>query len=103
MLVLGPLAECVVDKLVTDFPYRFRRCATEARNCMQAALDQELADNLIIDYKRKGMYYECTTFAAIKTVCDKVYCKKKWLIHFLIVFSFVEFTLHDRYFGDISR
>lgn len=70
VLVLGPLAECVVDKLVTDFPDQFRRCATEAR--YQSALDQDLADNLIVDYKRKGNYFECTTVAAIKSVCHKV-------------------------------
>lgn len=71
-MVLGPLAECVVDKLVTDFPDQFRRCVPEARHCVQSALDQELADNLIIDYKRKGTYYECTTVNAMKTVSEKV-------------------------------
>ncbi|GLV34490.1 Discs large 5 [Carabus blaptoides fortunei] len=71
VLVLGPLAECVVDKLVTDFPDQFRRCTTETRHCPQSAMDQELADNLIIDYKRKGSYFECTTVASIKAVCDK--------------------------------
>lgn len=72
VLVLGPLAECVVDKLVTDYPDQFRRCATETRHCMQSALEQELAENLIIDYKRKGSYYECTTVAAIQGVSNKV-------------------------------
>lgn len=71
VLVLGPLAECVVDKLVTDFPDQFRRCTTETRHCPQAVVDQEMAENLIIDYKRKGSYFECTTVASIKAVCDK--------------------------------
>lgn len=72
VLVLGPLAECVVDKLVTDFPDKFRKVGHETRHCSQAALDQELADNLIVDYRRKGNYFECTTVSAIRSVCSSV-------------------------------
>lgn len=72
VLVLGPLAECVVDKLVTDFPDNFQKVIPEPRRCSQAALDQELADNLIVDYRRKGNSFECTTVAAIRTVCNAV-------------------------------
>lgn len=72
VLILGPLADCVADKLVTDFPDRFKRCAPEMRHCPQSALEQELAENLIIDYRRKGNYFECSTVTAIKTICDMV-------------------------------
>ncbi|KAF5296629.1 hypothetical protein FQA39_LY12457 [Lamprigera yunnana] len=70
VLVLGPLAECVVDKLVTDFPDKFQKVMHETRHCSQAALDQELSDNLIVDYRRKGNYFECTTVSAIRSVCS---------------------------------
>lgn len=72
VLVLGPLAEFVVDKLVTDFPDKFKKVVAEARHCAQVALEQELADNLIVDYRRKGNYYECTTVSAIRAVCNSV-------------------------------
>lgn len=72
MVVLGPLGECVLDKLVTDFPDKFQKVVHEARHCSQAALDQELADNLIIDYRRKGNYFECTTVSVIRSVCGSV-------------------------------
>lgn len=40
VLVLGPLAECVADKLVTDFPEKFQRAVTDTRRCNQAQLDR---------------------------------------------------------------
>ncbi|XP_018325504.1 disks large homolog 5 [Agrilus planipennis] len=75
VLVLGPLAECIVDKLVNDFPDKFQKVQHEARHCSQATLDQELADSLIVDYRRKGNYYECTTAASIRSVCSsRLHC-----------------------------
>lgn len=40
VLVLGPLAECVADKLVTDFPEKFQRPVTDPRRCNQTQLDR---------------------------------------------------------------
>lgn len=68
VLVLGPLAECVADKLVSEFPDKFQRASTETRRCSQALLDRELADGLIVEYRRRGTVYECTTVAAVRTV-----------------------------------
>lgn len=71
VLVLGPLAEYVVDKLVTDFPDKFAKIVPEKR---QSALD-EMADNVIVDYRRKGNYFECTTVSAIRNVCgERLHC-----------------------------
>lgn len=61
-----------MDKLVNDFPDKFQKVGHEARHCSQAALDQELDDNLIVDYRRKGTYFECTTVTAIRSVCTSV-------------------------------
>ncbi|XP_017769494.1 PREDICTED: disks large homolog 5 [Nicrophorus vespilloides] len=75
VLVLGPLAECVVKKLENDFPNKFRKIISETRPASQGALNQDLADNLIIDYKRKGNYFECTTVSAIRSVCSsRLHC-----------------------------
>ncbi|KAK9686089.1 Guanylate kinase [Popillia japonica] len=75
VLVLGPLAEFVVDKLVIDFPEKFKKVIAESRHCTQAALEQEMADNLIVDYRRKGNYFECTTVSAIRSVCNsRLHC-----------------------------
>lgn len=72
VLVLGPLAEFVVDKLVTDFPEKFKKVIAESRHCTQAALEQEMTDNLIVDYRRKGNYFECTTVSSVRSVCNSV-------------------------------
>lgn len=54
VLILGPLAECVADKLVQDFPDKFNRAASESRRCSQAQMDRELAEGLILEYRRRG-------------------------------------------------
>ncbi|KAL3272364.1 hypothetical protein HHI36_013843 [Cryptolaemus montrouzieri] len=75
ILVLGPLAYCFVDKLVSDFPDQFQRAPSETRRCSQAVLDRELADGLLVDYKRRGSFFECTTVVAVRNVCaSKRHC-----------------------------
>jgi hypothetical protein len=68
VLVLGPLAECVVDKLVADFPDQFGRAPPETRRCSQAQLDRELADGHLVEYRRRGSCWECVTVAAVRQV-----------------------------------
>jgi hypothetical protein len=29
-------------------------------------------DNMLIDFRRRGSHYECTTVAAIKEICERV-------------------------------
>ncbi|KAJ8967605.1 hypothetical protein NQ314_002723 [Rhamnusium bicolor] len=75
VLVLGPLAECVADKLVSDFPDKFNRAATETRRCPQTQLGRELADGLILEYRRRGSCYECITVAAVRAVAQsRLHC-----------------------------
>lgn len=74
VLILGPLAELVVDKLVSDFPDKFQKVLAEPRRCTQAIIDQELHDGSIVDYKKKGSAFECTAVAAIRAVCSSVSC-----------------------------
>ncbi|KAL1497435.1 hypothetical protein ABEB36_008409 [Hypothenemus hampei] len=75
VLVLGPLAECVADKLVTDFPEKFQRPLTETRRCNQTQLDRELEDGLIVEYRRRGSCFECITVQAVKAVSNsRLHC-----------------------------
>ncbi|CAH1165122.1 unnamed protein product [Phyllotreta striolata] len=76
VIVLGPLAECVADKLVQDFPDTFGRAATETRGrCAQALLDRELAEGATLDYRRRGSCYECLTVSAVRSVSqNRLHC-----------------------------
>ncbi|XP_057658285.1 disks large homolog 5 [Diorhabda carinulata] len=75
VIVLGPLAECVADKLVQDFPDKFTRASTESRRCSQAQLDRELAEGLILEYRRRGSTYECITISAVRSVAQtRLHC-----------------------------
>ncbi|XP_014472713.1 PREDICTED: disks large homolog 5 isoform X2 [Dinoponera quadriceps] len=71
VLILGPLSECVVTKLLQEYPGQFTRCLAEAMHCSQATLEQGLRDSLYVDYRKKGSYFECTTVQAVKDICEK--------------------------------
>ncbi|XP_029043052.1 disks large homolog 5-like isoform X3 [Osmia bicornis bicornis] len=71
VLIIGPLSECVVTKLLQEFPGQFTRCLAEAMHCSQATLEQGLRDSLYVDYRKKGSYFECTTVQAVKDICEK--------------------------------
>ncbi|XP_024942824.1 disks large homolog 5 isoform X5 [Cephus cinctus] len=71
VLIIGPLSECVVTKLLQEFPEEFVRCLPEAMHCSQATLEQGLRDSLYVDYRKKGSYFECTTVQAVKDICEK--------------------------------
>lgn len=72
VLILGPLADCVADKLTIDFPQLFQRCLTTTMNCTQDAMEKGLQSNIFVDYRRRGSIYECTTVQAIRELGDKV-------------------------------
>ena len=38
----------------------------------QEALEKGMMDNVLIDFKRRGSHYECTTVSAIKEICERV-------------------------------
>ncbi|XP_076686340.1 MAGUK family member discs large 5 isoform X5 [Andrena cerasifolii] len=71
VLIIGPLSECVVTKLLQEFPGEFTRCLAEPMHCSQATLEQGLRDTLYVDYRKKGSYFECTTVQAVKDICEK--------------------------------
>lgn len=73
VLIIGPLSESVVTRLLQEYPKQFTRCLVEAMHCSQSTLEQGLRDMLYVDYRKKGSYFECTTVQAVKDACDKVY------------------------------
>lgn len=73
VLILGPLSECVADKMIkNDFPQQFERCLMTRMNCSQDAMEKGLQNNIFIDYRKRDSIYECTTVQAIRDICDKV-------------------------------
>lgn len=77
MLILGPLSECVAEKMSIDFPQLFQRCMMTPMNCTSAAMEKGLENNIFIDYRKRGSIFECTTVQAIRDICDKV-TKSTW-------------------------
>jgi len=65
VLVVGPLSDCVTDRLELDFPDLFTRC-------QPVILEKSVSDPAFIDCKKKGSYYEYTAVAAIREICEKV-------------------------------
>jgi len=72
VMVVGPLADCVTDKLIVDFPDLFMRYIPEAKHCSQASMEKGVADSLYIDYRKKGSVYECVSVSGLKEACSKV-------------------------------
>lgn len=72
VLIVGPLADCVTEKLLTDFPDQFNRCIPEIRYTSQAVMEKCLSDNVFIDYRKKGNAFECITVAALNESFNKV-------------------------------
>lgn len=72
VLIVGPLADCVTEKLLTDFPDKFNRCIPEIRYTSQAVMENCLSDNVFIDYRKKGNAFECITIAALKESVNNV-------------------------------
>ncbi|XP_065226709.1 disks large homolog 5 isoform X2 [Planococcus citri] len=71
VLIIGPLADCVIEKLLADFPDKFNRCIPEVRYFSQAVVEKGVNDNLLIDYRKKGNSFECTSVSAIKDSLHK--------------------------------
>lgn len=66
ILGLGLLGEVVVNKLIDDFQDEFLRCKVDEVRTSKESMDQALQNNLIVDYRRRGSYFECTTVQAIR-------------------------------------
>lgn len=72
VLILGPLADCVAEKLTIDFPQIFERLVPTPMKCAQENMEEGLQNNILVDYRRRGSVYECTLVQAIQDLCEKV-------------------------------
>lgn len=89
VLILGPLSECVAEKMSIDFPQLFQRCMMTPMNCTSAAMEKGLENNIFIDYRKRGSIFECTTVQAIRDICDKVMKSPYSLASFLGITIFL--------------
>ncbi|XP_055640988.1 disks large homolog 5 [Toxorhynchites rutilus septentrionalis] len=65
VLVLGPLSECVIEKLCIDFPEHFHRCQQNQMRCTKEDMESGVQNNAIADYRRRGSIFEYTSVQAI--------------------------------------
>ena len=94
VLIIGPLAEAVVDKLLSDYPHKFSRCkptftpvghevialnitilaqlSDHENNDSHQDLERGVLENSVIEFKRRGSNYECTTVESVRDICDRV-------------------------------
>ncbi|CAM1293248.1 DLG5 (predicted) [Pycnogonum litorale] len=74
VIIVGPLVEAVVDKLVQDFPNKFARCIPEVMRGSLQMMEKGLAELKFVDYRRRGSHFECTTVAAVREICERENC-----------------------------
>ncbi|XP_071442600.1 disks large homolog 5 isoform X2 [Hetaerina americana] len=74
VLIMGPLSECIVERLLGDFPGVFSRCEPEILppHVSVSTVEIGMAEGLFVDYRRRGpSHLEVTTVSAVKEICDK--------------------------------
>ncbi|GAB6028550.1 hypothetical protein CHUAL_002693 [Chamberlinius hualienensis] len=65
VLLLGPLVDTILDKLIQDYPRRLVRCVPEVMDASPMTMEQGVQDNIYIDYRRRGNSFECNTHCII--------------------------------------
>lgn len=107
MLILGPLADCVAEKLTIDFPQAFDRLLPTTMNCTQENMEEGLQNNILVDYRRRGSIYECTPVQAIRELCGKVrkyfHLSLKFAFSVTVIFSQNRHCLLDVSISAIER
>lgn len=71
VLILGPLSECVIEKLCIDFPENFYKCQQNQVRCTKEEMENGIQNNTIADYHRRGSMFEYTS---IQTILDNKVC-----------------------------
>lgn len=72
VLIIGPLSDYVMDKLVQDFPRKFVRVLPEVVSSYpQSYLEKSHEDSNFVEYRRKGTHVECITVAAVQQLAEK--------------------------------
>lgn len=72
ILIVGPLSECVIEKLCIDFPEHFHRSQLRQMRCTKEDMESGVQNNAIADYRRRGSVFEYTTIQSIleNKVCN---------------------------------
>lgn len=81
VLVLGPLSECVIEKLCIDFPEQFHRCQPSQMRCTKEDMENGVQNNAIADYRRRGSLFEYTT---IQSILDNKVRSDNIIIYFIV-------------------
>ena len=68
VLVLGPFAQIVVQKLSSDHPSKFVHCSPEYMNSDLKTVEKGVTDNIFIDFKRRSSHFECTTLRSVRDI-----------------------------------
>lgn len=71
IIIVGPLSDYVIDKLVQEYPRKFVRVMPELMPYPEAYMEKNLEDNNFLEYRRKGTHYECVSFSAVHEVAQK--------------------------------
>lgn len=85
----------------------FTRCLPEVMHCSQATMEKGISDNVFVDYRKKGSFFECTSISAVKDIMsDKVsfegLLKTKLLLTKSIVNHWQDVPTVDRRIMDMS-
>ena len=68
VLIVGPLADAVLDKLVSDYPHKYARCEPRYTNWSQEDLEREAMENCLIDFKY-AFFLPDSFFRSLETMC----------------------------------
>lgn len=71
VLIVGPLSDYVVEKLIQDYPRKFVRVLPMMMPYPQAYMEKNLEESNFIEYRRKGTQFECVTAATIQEISEK--------------------------------
>ena len=72
VLIVGPLSDSVVDKLIQDYPRKFIKVQSMIiPGYPQSYMEKNVEENNFIEYRRKGTQFECVTAATIQEMSDK--------------------------------
>ncbi|XP_012942925.1 disks large homolog 5 [Aplysia californica] len=75
VVLLAPLAEALIRKLVAESPDKYSYCQPAPMRASPATMEQSLAEGVLIDYWKEEEVYQCVRAAAVKDICDReVHC-----------------------------
>ncbi|GFR82371.1 disks large homolog 5-like [Elysia marginata] len=75
VVLLAPLADALIKKLVSESPDKYRECGTVPMRTSTATMEQSVAEGSLVDYWKHEDVYQCVRVTSIKEICDSnVHC-----------------------------